>query len=155
MSTLSRNGTPYAGGIAGDDRARWHVARHDAARADNRAFADGDAAEQHCAGANRGAAADDGRLAFPVGFRLKLTGCGRARETVVDEGDVVTNEYFVLNRDAFADEGVARDLAPATDLRALLDFDERAHFGTVAKLGRGVQSCSCTSRPSLTSGAMS
>jgi hypothetical protein len=54
---------------------------------------------------------------------------GRAGTWVVDEDDTVSDEYIILYRDAFADEGVRRDLAPLTDHSAFLDFDERADLG--------------------------
>src|SRR6185436_7698089 len=43
----------------------------------------------------------------------------------------VTNEDFVFERDAFTDEGVAGNFAATTDLRVLLDFNERSDFGFV------------------------
>ena len=55
--------TDDPGRHAGDDRVVRHVARHDRAGADERAFADGDAGE------NRGVAADRGAALAPVSAR--------------------------------------------------------------------------------------
>ena len=45
---------------------------------------------------------------------------------IVDEVDVVTYEHFVIDRDAFADEGMTLDLTPSTNRRTALNLHERA-----------------------------
>ena len=46
----------------------------------------------------------------------------------------MTDEHVVLDGHALADEGVARDLAPQTNLRLLLDLDECSDLCFVADL---------------------
>ena len=53
---------------------------------------------------------------------------------VVDEIDAVTDEDLVFNGHAFADEGVAGNLAVASDRDAFLNLDERADPGAVPDL---------------------
>src|SRR5207245_3052258 len=53
---------------------------------------------------------------------------------VVDEGDAVADEDVVLDRHAFTDESVTRNLAPPADLRILLDLDERPDLRFIADL---------------------
>src|SRR5581483_3012257 len=123
------------GRIAGHDRARRHVPGNDASRANHGVLADGDAAEQHRAGANGGAPANHRRNAGPVSFRLQGAGGVRgAREAVVDECDIVADEDFVLDRHAFTDEGVAGDLATVADLDTLLNFNECPDLDVVPEL---------------------
>ena len=62
------------------------------------------------------------------------SGGGRARIGIVHECHAMTNEDVVLNRDAFADERMARDLAAPPDTRILLNLDEGADLGFVADL---------------------
>jgi len=53
---------------------------------------------------------------------------------VIDEDHVMADEAFVLDRDPFANERMARDLAAPTDPRILLDLDERSNHRLVADL---------------------
>ena len=46
----------------------------------------------------------------------------------------MADEDVVLDRHAFTDEGVARNLAPPADLCILLDLDERSDLRFVADL---------------------
>ena len=46
----------------------------------------------------------------------------------------MSDEYLGLDGNAFADEGMARDLAAIADPRALLNLDERADLCLVADL---------------------
>lgn len=48
------------------------------------------------------------------------------RVEVVDKHDAVSYEHLVLDGDAFANEGVAGDLATSADHRVFLDLDEGA-----------------------------
>ena len=70
----------------------------------------------------------------PVSLGLQPAVDGRAWTRVVDEYDAVPDEYIILDRDSFADERVRRDLAPLTDDRPFLDFDEGADLGRRANL---------------------
>ena len=54
------------------------------------------------------------------------------RVTVVNEADMVANETLVLNRHAFANEGMAGYLTILSDHRILLDFDKRTDFSVIA-----------------------
>src|ERR1043166_9179872 len=56
----------------------------------------------------------------------------RARHTVVDEGDAITDKDFVFDRHRFADEGMRGNLAAPADARIFLNLDESANPGAVA-----------------------
>src|SRR5207247_8574613 len=58
----------------------------------------------------------------------------RPRIRVVDEGDSVADEDVVFDRHAFADEGVARNLASPPDLRILVALDDRPDIRFVADI---------------------
>ena len=64
--------------------------------------------------------------------RIGLAAGGRAGKTIINKRDIVTNEDLVLNGHSFTNETVAADLAAASNLCALLYFDERANLGVVA-----------------------
>ena len=86
-------------------------------------------------GADRCSLLDYRSLDLPVGFGLQLPVGGRGpRIAVVDEHHAVADEDVVLNRDAFADERMARDLAALADAGVLLDLDEGADLRFVADL---------------------
>jgi hypothetical protein len=55
-------------------------------------------------------------------------------EPIIDECDAVSDEHLIFNRHAFTNECVARDLAPAANLGAALDFDKRADLDVVTNL---------------------
>ena len=95
----------------------------------------GDATQQRRAGADRCASLDQGSSdnSSPPRSEVRL-GVRRPRIAVVDESDAVSDEDAGFDGHAFADEGVARDLAALADLRALLDFDEGADLRFVADL---------------------
>src|SRR5881227_1981867 len=133
LSLVTRHCFYYSCGIAGDDRAGGNVFSYYRARADYRALAYLDAAEDGRVRADGCAAADDCRFELPVRFGLRRAVFARGAGTaVVDEHDAVADEDFVLDADALADEGVARNLAARAYARALLDFDEGADARLVA-----------------------
>ena len=73
------------------------------------------------------------RLQLPIAWPQQLAGIGgRAGKSVIGEYHAVPNEHIVFDNHAFANKGVARYLAPATDPGVLLDFYERADFTFVA-----------------------
>src|SRR5690606_22333301 len=92
------------------------------------AFAYGDAWQDGGVGANGDAVFDHGWHYVPVRVRLRksVAACG-AWVNVVGEHDAVADEDTVTNGHAFADEGVAGNLAVAADSGILLDFDEGAN----------------------------
>ena len=94
--------------------------------------ADVDAAEDHGAGSERGAAADDRLQHRPVPLRLETAADRRPRVLVVHEHHSVPDEDLVLDRDALADERVTLHLAAGADHHSTLDLDERADAGLVA-----------------------
>ena len=94
-----------ASGVARNDGVGRHVFGNDAAGADNRVFANGDATEQCGAGANGGALFDQRGDTVPVFFGLELAvAVGRTRIEVVDEGDVVPDKDVIFECDAFAEK---------------------------------------------------
>src|SRR5438094_3829168 len=98
-------------------------------------LADFDAAEDRRAGSDCGAAPDDRRNHRPVAVALQLAGGGDgSRESIVDERHAVADEDVILDLDAFADERVARNFHAPSNLRALLNLDERADAALVADL---------------------
>jgi hypothetical protein len=120
-----------------------NIPRDHAAGADQGIFPDGDAAEQDRAGANGGAALDQGGNTIPVGFRLQLSifiGCARIQ--VIGKNHVVTDEDILFQGHAFANETMAGNFTAMADARALLDFHKGADFHVVAnfatvKVGKG------------------
>ncbi len=130
---LGPNLAQYVRGIAGDDGVRRHIPCDHAARADDGARADGDAAQNRRVAADGSAALHQRCLALPVGSAL-LTAVGGsgAREAIVDEHDAVTDEDLVFQRHALADERVALHLDFVAEAGAALDLDERADGAVVA-----------------------
>src|SRR5436190_4567990 len=59
----------------------------------------------------------DGPISVGVG---RTVGAGGTRILVVSEHHAVADEYIVLDRHAFAEEGMGRDLAPPADLYAFV-----------------------------------
>src|SRR5262245_28915173 len=135
MSLFSLDLPQHARRVAGDDRPGGHVSGDDAAGPDDRVLADLDSAEDRRAGPDAGAAAHDRRHHGPVAVALEFAALVHgAREAIVDEHHAVSNEDVILDLDTFADEGMARNLDAAADLRALLDFDECTDARLVADL---------------------
>src|SRR5262245_2524652 len=135
MSRFSLDLPQHARRVAGDDRPGGHVSGDYAAGPDDRVLANLDSAEDRRAGADSGAAAHDRRHHGPVAVALELAALVHgAREAIVDEHHAVSNEDVILDLDTFADEGMARNLDAAANLRALLDFDECTDARFVADL---------------------
>src|SRR5215469_12513463 len=121
--------------MAGNDRPGRDVAYDHRARANQGALSDLDSAHHNRAASDRSAPAHHGVLHLPVALGLRrAVGGGRARISVVDEDDAVTNEDFVLDGDARTYERMAGDLASPADLRVTLDFDERSNPRVVTNL---------------------
>ena len=96
-------------------------------------FSNGDASQERGAGANRGTPLDDRALAIPIGIRLKLpAGASGTGIAIIDESHTMSDENFGFNCDALADEGVAANLATASDLRSLLNFYEGTNLCSIA-----------------------
>src|SRR5205085_960633 len=94
------------------------------ARAHNRIFPHRNSAQQCRAGPDRRAPLDARWDAVPIRLSLKLSvSVRRLGKTVIDEGDVVADEHFVLQTHALADESVARDLACLSVSRTLSEFN--------------------------------
>ena len=69
---------------------------------------------------------------FPVCFGLQAAAFGGSpRIGIVDEGHAVSDEDVVFDLDAFADEGVARDLAIRAHTGIFLNLDEGPDLGVV------------------------
>ena len=123
----------HAGGIAGHDGIGGDVFGDHAAGADNGVLADGDLRQNRRAGADGGALFHQRALDRPVLFGLQLTATGGcARIAVVDEYHPVPDEHVVFNGDAFADKGMARNLAAAAHFGILLNLDKGADLSLVA-----------------------
>src|SRR3989441_2689849 len=121
--------------IAGHDGTSRYVAGDDTAGPDDGILPDDHVREDRCPGPDRRAFPHQRCLDLLVVPGLKSPSRGRRpRVGVVDEGDAVADENVVLNRHAFADEGVARNLTPPAGLRILLDLDERPDLRLVADL---------------------
>jgi hypothetical protein len=120
-------------GISGDRGSRLDVPGHDRRGANYCIFTNRHAAEDRCTATDAGAALHDGRDCFPIVIGLQATfGGGCARNFIVDEDDAMPDKDLIFNLDAFADESVAGDFAPAADAGPLLNFDEGADPAFVA-----------------------
>ena len=106
-----------------------------AARSDDGLFANRHPTQDGSIAADGRTALDERRNALPVGFGLQFSPLVRGPWIlVVDEHHAVTDKNAVLNRHAFADEGVTTNLDPTADLGAFLDFHKRANLRLVANL---------------------
>lgn len=113
---------------------RWNVFGNHAGGTDDGVFPHGDAAEEGRAGADGCAFFHQGRHAFPILFGLEPAIGGGTRVRVVDERDVVADEHFVFEGDAFTEEGVAGDFTAVADFHPFLDFDKVPDFDVIADL---------------------
>src|SRR5690348_5018577 len=90
-----------AGWIAKDEGMRGNISRYDRARAYEGKFANGYATKNDRARAYRGAVLYKGGCNFPIVGAFQLTlGSNGAREKIVGEADVGSNEYAVFDGDA-------------------------------------------------------
>src|SRR5215471_8935086 len=124
-----------SGGISQHGRAGRNILRDDRAGADDGAFANRHTRKDGSAAADAGPALDKGRNRTPVGIRLQLpSGIGSPWDSVVNEGDSMTDKNLVFDGYGFANKRVRRDLAEAPDAGVLLNFDEGADLRAVADL---------------------
>jgi hypothetical protein len=79
------------GGNPRDRGARGHVARDHGARADERALADHDAAEDDCSGADACPWRDDGVVQFEVGEQRPVASVARGRRSLMKSTPWPTN----------------------------------------------------------------
>ena len=123
------------GRIAGDDGVWRYIFGDHTAGADHGIFSHGNAAEQRGAGTDGGPFLDGCRNADPVIFCLKLTViCRGPGILIIDKRDIVTDKNIVLDGDAFADKGVAGNLAVLADSGIFLYFHESTDFGIVVDI---------------------
>src|SRR5262249_7805673 len=117
--------TENPGRIAGDDRARRHVLRHNCPSPDERSLANRHPGEDHRPRADARPPSHTRRDHGPVGVRLQgAVGAAGPGQPVVGEAHVVADEDLVLDRDTFADERVARDLTALSNDGVRLNLDE-------------------------------
>ena len=120
-------------GIARDDCPGRYIFCNHAACADGGSFADGHSAKDCRSGPDGSAAFNECPDALPIRLGLQFTrGGGGPRKPIVDEGDIMADKNFVLDRDAFADERVAGNFAALADPNPFLNLDKRADFRVVA-----------------------
>ena len=107
-------------GIARNDSMRRHVPGHNGPGADNGTFTDCDTAQNCRIGTDRGTFANKCLCDLPVFLGLKTaTVRSRTGILVVCETDTMAYKTLILDVHAFADERMARDLAPgATEDRS-------------------------------------
>lgn len=119
--------------VPGHNCAGGYILRHHAACANDRAFADGDPAEQCRPGTDGSAPFHECGNALPVGLGLQVSATVRgAWIKVVSEHDAVADENFVFENDTFTNESVAGYFAAAANFGTFLHFHEGADFGFVA-----------------------
>jgi hypothetical protein len=69
---------------------------------------------------------------MPIGIGLQTAiSIGGSRKTIVYECDVVSYENIVFDVHAFADKGMARNLAVLAYASAFLYFHKSSHFATI------------------------
>src|SRR5437879_1349118 len=123
----------HAGRIPGHHRSGRHIFRHHAARAHDRSLPNRHAAQNRRPRPNRSSFFDRRRDTLPVSLSLQATPLlRRTRKTIVDERYAVANKHLVLERHAFAEKAVTRDLAAAANPRAFLNFNKSAHLRVVS-----------------------
>ena len=122
-----RNFLENAGGITRHHGAGRNVLGHDTASTNDGVLAHGDATKQRGVRADRGASFHHRRNHGPIRLGLgDSTRAGGPRKPVVGEHHTVPEKYLVLDRDAFANEGMAGDLAGVANLRTFLNFNKGA-----------------------------
>src|SRR5579862_3698258 len=127
--------TKNLGRISGNNRVRGNVFSDYAASTYNCVLADARIGENCCSGADGRPLLDHRAFNLPVGFGLQISVGGRCtRITIVDEHHSMPNEDVVLYEDAFADKGVAGNLAALAYTGIFLDFHECADLCLIADL---------------------
>jgi hypothetical protein len=119
-------------GIADHSRPGRNILGHYAASAHRGTLADRDTTKQGGAGTDRCTSFDQSGQTFPVGVSLQASiGIGRTGMQVIREHYTMTHKNLIFQRDALANESMARDLTPAANFRAFLNFDEGADLGFI------------------------
>jgi hypothetical protein len=129
------SGSYYAGRISRHDHARGHVFGNDASGTDRRALSNGDPAQEGCSRADGGPSLDERLDTFPIGLGLKgavFIRCSRVQ--VIREHNSVADKDLILDGYAFANKGMARNLAPAANLGSFLNLDEGPYLGVIPDL---------------------
>ena len=109
-----------------------HVAGHHGSSTDQCAFSDSYSTENDGTAAKRSASLNPRRHHFPVFLGLETVIGRRTRIQIVNKDDAVPDEDIILDRDAFADEGVRRDLATPSNSGVFLHLDECSYLAFVA-----------------------
>src|SRR5262249_55476513 len=103
--------------ISGHDTVCRYIFGYDTPRSHKRVLADDYVGQDRASRSNRGAFFYQGRLHFPVAFRLQLSVPNRcAGVAVIDKRDAVADKHVIFDRYTFADECVAGNLAVVSDL---------------------------------------
>src|SRR6185312_8897892 len=96
-------------------------------------LADGDAAQNRAAGADRSPAFYDGPYDLPVSLGLQRTAVAcSAGIPIINKGHVVADKDIILNLNPLTDEGVARHFNVGAELCILLDLDKGADLAVIA-----------------------
>jgi hypothetical protein len=121
------NVTGDPGRNARDNGAVRHIFRYNRPGTDLRCLSDGYARQDGGIAADRrmtlDQCGDDDPVRIGLQTAIRING---ARVRVIGEHDPMADENTVFQRHAFADEGMAGDLAVFSDKDVFLDFDERA-----------------------------
>ncbi|EGE59471.1 hypothetical protein RHECNPAF_2190073 [Rhizobium etli CNPAF512] len=121
------NVTGDPGRDTGNNGAVRHILGHDSAGADLGGLSDCHAGKNGGVAADRCMALDQCGNDDPVGLRLQTAvRVDGARVSVIGEHHPVADKNAVLERHAFAEEGVAGDFAVFADDDVFLDFNEGA-----------------------------
>lgn len=122
----------HSGGITNNNAIRRNVSYDDATGPHDRVFPDDHAAHNRRAGTYGDSALHRRRHDLPILLRLKHPSCVDCSGIfVVDEGNVVTDEYFVFNRNSLANERVTRDLDVISQESVLLNLYEGTYFTVI------------------------
>src|ERR1700693_4387359 len=118
--------------VSRNDGISRNILCYDASGADNCLLSNHDIAKQSHSRTNRSAFLHYRPIDLPILFGLQPAlrrSC--ARVGIVNESYAVTNKHVVLDRDAFANEAMAGDLAILSDSRILLNLNKSPNFRVV------------------------
>jgi len=119
--------------IAGNDFVRFDVFSNDAARANHGSLADLDTAENNGTGPDRCMFSDSGGNNNPILLCLQLPeAICRSGIAVVDKHHMMSDKDSIANRNAFANERVARNLTISADPHTLLYFDKGSNLTVIS-----------------------
>ncbi len=122
----------WPGRISCHNFSRSHVLGHHTSRSNDRFFSNCYSAKDSCPGTDRCAFPYPSVFTLPIRFALQTSLIIRCtRKPIVDEGDPVANEHFVLNRHPFANKGVAGNFTSGANPGAFLNLNKCADFGVV------------------------